>query len=90
MKFEISRAILTFNPDNHEEVGCQLFYRIENVGKTPAIEASLLYLPLAASAQDRDFEADFANLLNGRSFHKSVYFPGDTLEQSTGTNFPFP
>ena len=92
IKFEIQDAILYFHPSQPEVVGCQIGYRIENAGKTPAIDVAMLYKPLPqSSAMPQGVRDELDGLPEtGIDLSPIVLFPGDVIAASRSMTFPFP
>ena len=91
LKFEVRRAFIYLNPNQLDLVGCQIDYRLENIGKIPAIQVEVLYKPVASAGIHRPVLADeLASLEPIDPRMPTVLFPGDTREIGPSRNFPFP
>jgi hypothetical protein len=91
IKLEVSRVFLTFNPAQPGQVGCQIDYRLENIGKTPAIEAGIVFKPLPVGyGVLTDVAEELRSLFGSPPHNPRVLFPGDVVNEALSTNFPFP
>jgi hypothetical protein len=91
IKFTVKKAYLHFNDQNTSEVGCQIDYKIENIGNTPAVELKVVFKPIPVGhGIDVDFNLEFESLKSvDISSNPRVVFPRDIIEEGLSTNFPF-
>ncbi|WP_421739957.1 hypothetical protein [Caulobacter sp.] len=91
IKFSISKAYLYLYPDNPDQVGCQINYRYENIGQTPAVQVALIYRPFAVAWETLEaWPLEFDNLLKTEPRQTRALFPGEFVDEGRSTNFPFP
>lgn len=91
LKFEVTKAYLYLSPNNLEEVGCQINYRIENIGNTPALHAGVVFRPVPTGyGTDSDIQRELESLRATKPGNPRVLFPGDGITEGRSINFPFP
>lgn len=91
VKLEVTKAYLFFNPDNQEEVGCQLDYRMENIGNTPALRAGLVFKPIPQGYRiPSDIPRELEELRRTEPRTPRVLFPNDKVVEGLSMNFPYP
>lgn len=91
IKLNVSKAYLYFNEQNPEEVGCQVNYKLKNVGNTPAVDLRLIFKPIPMGYRvNTDVAAELNGLRDLPRRNPRVLFPGDEIDEGLSTNFPFP
>jgi hypothetical protein len=91
VKLEVTKAHLYFNEGNTDEVGCQVDYRIKNIGNTPALQAGVVFRPLPhGHLINVDLDLELEQLRQAKPRTPRVLFPGDEVIEGLSMNFPYP
>jgi hypothetical protein len=90
IKFEVTRAILFLHEPDSGEIGCQIDYRFENIGQTPAVQLAVIHRPVPAVAGHTVTEDDFLALAAEGTSRPRAVFPGESVVEGRSQNFPFP
>jgi len=91
LKLEVTKAYIYLNEANSEDVGCQINYRIENIGRTPALRAGIVFKPIPMGygiATDMDSELEELRQTKPRT--PRVLFPNDVVEEGLSLRFAYP